>query len=77
MRSGPGIRSDPGAALACPALAYPGAMMPKPVTVERIIPAPAEKIFDLLADPAGHARIDGSGTVTAARSGGRRLANGG
>ena len=52
-------------------------MMPKPVTVERIIPAPAEKIFDLLADPAGHARIDGSGTVTAARSGGRRLAKGG
>ncbi len=51
-------------------------MMPKPVTVERIIPAPAEKIFDLLADPAGHARIDGSGTVTAARSGGRRQANG-
>ena len=32
-------------------------------TVERLIAAPAEKIFDLLADPARHAEIDGSGTV--------------
>ncbi|HYO85805.1 MAG TPA: SRPBCC family protein [Dermatophilaceae bacterium] len=43
------------------------------VSVERLIPAPAAAIFDLLADPDGHVRIDGSGTVTAARSGGRRL----
>ena len=44
--------------------------------VQRLVPAPAEPIFDLLADPAGHADIDGGGTVRAARSGGRRLAIG-
>lgn len=43
------------------------------VTVERLIPAPAEKIFDLLVDPARHLEIDGSGSVQRARSGGRRL----
>jgi uncharacterized protein YndB with AHSA1/START domain len=32
-------------------------------TVERIIPAPPEKIFALLADPSRHPDIDGSGTV--------------
>ena len=45
----------------------------KAITVERVIPAPAERIFDLLADPAGHARIDGSGSVRSARGGSRRL----
>jgi uncharacterized protein YndB with AHSA1/START domain len=33
------------------------------VSVERVIPAPPEKIFDLLANPARHREIDGSGTV--------------
>lgn len=32
-------------------------------TVERVIPAPPEKIFALLADPSRHVDIDGSGTV--------------
>ena len=32
-------------------------------TVERVIPAPAEKIFALLADPSKHRTFDGSGTV--------------
>ena len=32
-------------------------------TVERVIPAPANAIFDLLADPRRHPEIDGSGTV--------------
>jgi hypothetical protein len=32
-------------------------------TVERIIPAPPEKIFELLASPGRHRDIDGSGTV--------------
>jgi uncharacterized protein YndB with AHSA1/START domain len=32
-------------------------------TVERVIPAPAKAIFDLLADPRRHPEIDGSGTV--------------
>lgn len=37
------------------------------VTVERLIPAPPEAIFALLADPARHRDIDGSGTVQAAK----------
>ncbi|RMH77155.1 MAG: dimethyladenosine transferase [Actinomyces sp.] len=37
------------------------------VSVSRVIPHPPERIFDLLASPAGHARIDGSGSVRAAR----------
>ena len=43
------------------------------VSVERLIPAPADRIFDLLVDPGRHQEIDGSGTVQRARSGGRRL----
>ena len=43
------------------------------VSVERVVPATADKIFDLLVDPARHLDIDGSGTVQRARSGGRRL----
>ena len=46
------------------------------ITVERLIPAPAEAIFDLLADPEGQQRIDGSGSLQGARSGSRRLALG-
>jgi len=33
------------------------------VSVSRLINAPAETIFDILANPARHAEIDGSGTV--------------
>ena len=33
------------------------------VSVERVIAAPPEKIFDVLADPSQHPVIDGSGTV--------------
>lgn len=33
------------------------------VTVERIIPAPPEQIFELLADPRRHHTFDGSDTV--------------
>jgi uncharacterized protein YndB with AHSA1/START domain len=46
------------------------------VSAERVIPAPPEKIFDLLADPARHRDIDGSGTVRDAKSGSERLALG-
>ena len=46
------------------------------VSVERVIPAPPEKIFDLLADPARHRDIDGSGTVRDAKAGSERLALG-
>ena len=51
--------------------------MTEQVTVQRLIPAPAEAIFDLLADPGRHHEIDGSGTIVGARSAGeRRLAPG-
>lgn len=33
------------------------------VSVERVIDAPPEKVFDVLADPAMHPVIDGSGSV--------------
>jgi uncharacterized protein YndB with AHSA1/START domain len=45
-------------------------------SVERVIPAPPEKIFDLLTDPTRHRDIDGSGTVRAAKTGSERLALG-
>jgi uncharacterized protein YndB with AHSA1/START domain len=46
------------------------------VTVERFIPAPAEAIFDLLADPARHHELDGSGHVQLPKSTPARLSNG-
>jgi uncharacterized protein YndB with AHSA1/START domain len=45
-------------------------------TVERVIPAPPDKIFDLLADPARHHDIDGSGSVVSAKEQSQRLALG-
>lgn len=42
-------------------------------SVERIVPAPAERIFDILADPARHQEIDGSGSVGAPRTPAQRL----
>lgn len=38
-------------------------MSDRTVSVSRTIAAPAQKIFDLLADPAMHPVLDGSGTV--------------
>jgi uncharacterized protein YndB with AHSA1/START domain len=47
------------------------------VSVERVIRAPAATIFDIIADPARHPEIDGSGSVRAARPGNAsRLAKG-
>jgi uncharacterized protein YndB with AHSA1/START domain len=46
------------------------------VSVSRVIPAPASKIFDLLADPTQHPRLDGSGTVTKLKKGPHRLFRG-
>jgi uncharacterized protein YndB with AHSA1/START domain len=37
------------------------------VSVERVIPAPPEQIFAVLADPHRHQDFDGSGTVRAAK----------
>ena len=42
--------------------------MPRSVSRSRIIAAAPEAIFALLADPARHHEIDGSGTVIAARN---------
>lgn len=39
----------------------------KPISVSRVIPAPAQRIFDLLADPKMHPVIDGGGTVRSPR----------
>lgn len=42
--------------------------MPKrSISVTATVPAPAERIFDVLADPSRHPVIDGSGTVRAPR----------
>lgn len=45
-------------------------------SVERLIPAPPDAIFDLLADPVRHQDIDGSGTVRGVKGGSERLALG-
>ena len=39
----------------------------KVVSRSTIVPAPAQMIFDLLADPRRHSEIDGSGSVQAAQ----------
>ena len=46
------------------------------VSAERVISAPPERIFDLLADPRRHREIDGSGTVRDAVEGPTRLSPG-
>ena len=43
------------------------------VNVERVVPAPPERVFDLLADPRRHREIDGSGTLVQAVEGPERL----
>ncbi|MET0919751.1 MAG: SRPBCC family protein [Acidimicrobiia bacterium] len=45
-------------------------------SVERVIAAPPDAIFDLLADPTRHREIDGSGEVRDAKQGSQRLALG-
>lgn len=42
-------------------------------TVERVVPAPPEAIFALLADPSRHHDIDGSGSVREVKNGPQRL----
>lgn len=39
------------------------------VSASRTIAAPAERIFDVLADPSRHHELDGSGSVQSARAG--------
>jgi uncharacterized protein YndB with AHSA1/START domain len=44
-------------------------MANRQISVTRVIQAPPERIFDVLADPAQHPKIDGSGSVQRAREG--------
>jgi hypothetical protein len=47
------------------------------VSESKVIAADAQSLFDIVADPAMHPRMDGSGTVQAVRSGGpARLSKG-
>jgi uncharacterized protein YndB with AHSA1/START domain len=48
-------------------------MSDRTVSVSRVIAAPPEKIFEVLATPSGHAVIDGSGTVKGEQTGPDRL----
>jgi uncharacterized protein YndB with AHSA1/START domain len=43
------------------------------VSVSQLIHAPASRIFDLLADPRQHARLDGSGSVSSVKNAPERL----
>lgn len=42
------------------------------ISLSRMVAAPADRIFDLLADPARHPELDGSGSVRASLSKGPR-----
>jgi len=48
-------------------------MNERSVSVSRVIAQPPERIFDLLCSPAGHAKIDGSGSVKQVVTGPARL----
>src|SRR5579884_3278253 len=50
-----------------------GVMEGDSLTVERVIAAPPEAIFRLLADAGSHARIDGSGTLKGAKEPSQQL----
>ncbi len=46
------------------------------ISDSRVLPFPAEAIFDVLASPAGHVEMDGSGTVQGVARGPERLSEG-
>ena len=46
------------------------------VSAERVVNAPAQEVFDLLADPRRHREFDGSGTVRDVVDGPARLSDG-
>jgi uncharacterized protein YndB with AHSA1/START domain len=52
---------------------YCGRMPTRQISDSRTVAAPADRIFDLLADPARHAELDGSGSVRGSLGGPRRL----
>jgi len=43
------------------------------ISVSRLIPAPASRIFDLLANPREHVKLDGSGSVMGVKKAPERL----
>ncbi len=43
-------------------------MSERTVSASKVVTAPPEAVFDLLADPSAHALIDGSGTVKGTRA---------
>jgi uncharacterized protein YndB with AHSA1/START domain len=47
--------------------------MTRRISVSRTIPAPAATIFDLLADPRQHVRLDGTGSLSQLKSSPERL----
>jgi uncharacterized protein YndB with AHSA1/START domain len=47
-------------------------MPTRQISLSRTVAAPADRIFDLLADPARHAELDGSGSVRGSLSKGPR-----
>ena len=51
-------------------------MSDKKVSVSRVIPAPPDRVFDVLADPSLHPQIDGSGSVRGALGNPTRLSLG-
>ncbi len=51
-------------------------MNAKIISDSRVLPFPADAIFDVLASPAGHVEMDGSGTVRGVASGPERLRDG-
>ncbi len=46
------------------------------VAVERVVPADPHTVFELLADPAQHVLVDGSGSLRRTRGGPQRLSPG-
>jgi uncharacterized protein YndB with AHSA1/START domain len=50
--------------------------IPRTTAARIVISAPAEKIFDLIADPRSHQLFDGSGTIQKSISGPERLSLG-
>ena len=51
-------------------------MSAKIISDSRVLPFPADVIFDVLASPIGHVEMDGSGTVRGVASGPERLRDG-
>jgi uncharacterized protein YndB with AHSA1/START domain len=67
------LAADPHSATRRAALGYNWAVTSNShylVTVTKLIPVERQRLFDVLADPAQHPLIDGSGSVKAARPGG-------